>query len=83
MSKGDGLVTHVPYLRRFARALTGSQVTGDACVVAALEAILAGKGPDVAARIGLYRAVLAQVNEREARPLLDSHGSAAVTAADP
>ena len=82
MSKGDGLVTHVPYLRRFARALTGSQVAGDACVVAALEAILAGKGPDVAARIGLYRAVLAQVNEREARPLLDSHGSAAVTAAD-
>jgi DNA-directed RNA polymerase specialized sigma24 family protein len=45
MSDGDGLVTHVPYLRRFARALTGSQVTGDACVVAALEAILAARAP--------------------------------------
>jgi DNA-directed RNA polymerase specialized sigma24 family protein len=27
----------VPYVRRFARALTGSQAIGDACVVEALE----------------------------------------------
>ena len=72
MSEGDGLVTHVPYLRRFARALTGSQVTGDACVVAALESLLAGKSADIAARIALYRAVLAEVNARDARPVIDA-----------
>ena len=43
MSSDEGLVGHVPYLRRFARALTGSQTLGDACVVAAIERILAGK----------------------------------------
>ena len=31
---------HLPILRRYARALTGSQASGDACVRAALEAIL-------------------------------------------
>ena len=32
---------HLPILRRYARAMTGSQVSGDACVRAALEAIVA------------------------------------------
>lgn len=31
---------HLPILRRYARAMTGSQASGDACVRAALEAIL-------------------------------------------
>jgi hypothetical protein len=44
MTTDEGLVGYVPYLRRFARALTGSQVVGDACVVKALEATLAGEG---------------------------------------
>jgi DNA-directed RNA polymerase specialized sigma24 family protein len=70
MSGGDSLVTHVPYLRRFARALTGSQETGDACVVAALETILADKAPRAPARIALYRSVLAEVNARDARPVV-------------
>ena len=82
MSDGDGLVTHVPYLRRFARALTGSQVTGDACVVAAVESLLAGNSPDIAARIALYRAVLAEVNARDARPVIDAVRSAPARAAD-
>jgi len=34
---------HLPYLRRFARALTGSQKCGDAHVVATLEAIIADR----------------------------------------
>ena len=34
--------THLPFLRRFARALTGSQASGDAYAMATLEAILAG-----------------------------------------
>ena len=66
----DGLVGNVPYLRRFARALTGSQAQGDACVVAALERILEGKGSSVPARIALYRYVLKEVNALEARPLV-------------
>ena len=69
MSIDDGLVGHVPYLRRFARALTGSQATGDACVVAALEGVLAGKSPHVPARIALYRSVLAAVNALDAIPV--------------
>lgn len=34
------LATHLPYLRRFARAMTGSQSSGDNFAAAALEAIL-------------------------------------------
>ena len=69
MSSDKGLVGHVPYLRRFARALTGSQVTGDACVVAALEDVLADKSSNVPARIALYRSVLAKVNALDAIPI--------------
>jgi CheY-like chemotaxis protein len=69
MSGDDGLVGHVPYLRRFARALTGSQNAGDACVAAALEAVLATKSGEMPARIALYRLVLAAVNAHDARPL--------------
>ena len=47
MAAGDSLVAHVPYLRRFARALTRSQAIGDRCVVAALETILAGKSSNI------------------------------------
>ena len=66
MSATNNLKTLVPYLRRFARALTGTQVRGDACVVAALEALLAGKTPDIPARIALYRLLLHEVNSRVA-----------------
>jgi CheY-like chemotaxis protein len=70
MSTDEGLVGHVPYLRRFARALTGSQTLGDACVVAAIEGILAGKAANIPARIALYRSVLAEVDALEARPMI-------------
>lgn len=40
MSAAADFGPHLPALRRYARALTGSQATGDACVQAALEAIL-------------------------------------------
>jgi DNA-directed RNA polymerase specialized sigma24 family protein len=49
---------YLPYLRRYARALTGSQTSGDAYVAAALEALIADRsviedpsGP----RVALYR----------------------------
>jgi DNA-directed RNA polymerase specialized sigma24 family protein len=43
MSMTQALAPHLPYLRRYARALTGSQKGGDAYVRAALTAILSGK----------------------------------------
>jgi DNA-directed RNA polymerase specialized sigma24 family protein/CheY-like chemotaxis protein len=41
MSISDAIAPHIPFLRRFARALCGTQAAGDAYVAAALEAILA------------------------------------------
>ena len=58
MSLADEIVPHLPYLRRYARALTGSQGHGDAFVRAALEAIVAQPDAfpsDVAPRMGLYK----------------------------
>jgi len=58
MSLGEQLYPHLPFLRRYARALTGSQSQGDAYVRAALEAIVAAPDEfpaDVDARLGLYR----------------------------
>jgi len=39
MSLSASIAPHLPYLRRFARALTGSQASGDGYAIAALEAI--------------------------------------------
>lgn len=41
MSISDAVAPHIPYLRRFARALSGTQAGGDAYVAATLEALLA------------------------------------------
>jgi CheY-like chemotaxis protein len=49
---------HLPYLRRYGRALTGSQRTGDAFVRAALEALVQVPGqidPSRPARVELFR----------------------------
>ena len=58
MSLGQQLAPHLPFLRRYARALTGSQSQGDSYVRASLEAIVAAPDEfprDVDARLGLYR----------------------------
>ena len=58
MSLGDELKPHLPFLRRYARALTGSQSHGDNFVRATLEAIVAAPEAfprDVDPRLGLYR----------------------------
>lgn len=55
------IAPHLPYLRRFARALSGTQAGGDSYVVATLEALVAdpaGFPRDVPARIALYRVFL-------------------------
>jgi len=58
MSLGQQLAPHLPFLRRYGRALTGSQVQGDRYVRATLEAIVAAPEEfprDVDPRLGLYR----------------------------
>lgn len=59
MSLSDQIARNLPYLRRYARALTGSQATGDAFVRATLEAALADdqlKSSLEGGRVPLYRA---------------------------
>jgi CheY-like chemotaxis protein/DNA-directed RNA polymerase specialized sigma24 family protein len=58
MSLGQELAPHLPFLRRYARALTGSQAHGDAFVRASLETIVASPDEfpqEVDPRLGLYR----------------------------
>jgi CheY-like chemotaxis protein/DNA-directed RNA polymerase specialized sigma24 family protein len=58
MSLGQQLAPHLPFVRRYARALTGSQSHGDAYVRATLEAIIAAPAEfpaHVDPRLGLYR----------------------------
>lgn len=52
------IAAHLPYLRRFARALTGSQAAGDDHAAATLEAIIADPGavdPSLESRVALFR----------------------------
>ncbi|HET8544367.1 MAG TPA: sigma factor-like helix-turn-helix DNA-binding protein, partial [Pseudolabrys sp.] len=58
MSTSQAVAQHLPYLRRYARALSGSQSSGDAYVAATLEALV--EDPKVldsglSTRIALYR----------------------------
>lgn len=59
MSLGARVAANLPYLRRYARALTGSQATGDAFVRETLEAALADDG--LREMIGAGRAELYHV----------------------
>jgi DNA-directed RNA polymerase specialized sigma24 family protein len=56
MSKAHAVAQHLPYLRRYARALTGSQTSGDAYVAATLEALV--KDPDLLESEDLLRVTL-------------------------
>ncbi|QIG79831.1 response regulator [Stakelama tenebrarum] len=58
MSLGQQIAPHLPFLRRYARALTGSQVEGDRYVRAALETIVEAPDEfprDISPRLALYR----------------------------
>ena len=81
MSLGQELAPHLPFLRRYARALTGSQSHGDAFVRATLEAIVAKPDEfprDVDPRLGLYRtfhAIWSTANIEEGEePVGERHG---------
>lgn len=59
MSIGAEIAAHLPFLRRYARALSGSQTTGDTFVKATLEAALSDEDLAESLRAGrvpLYRA---------------------------
>ena len=61
MSLAETIAPQLPYLRRFARALTGSQESGDAYVVAVLETLVADPGSFPEGhlkRVGLYKCFL-------------------------
>ena len=58
MSLSTRIAPHLPYLRRFSRAVTGSQTSGDAYVAATLEALIADLSifPEASNdRISLYK----------------------------
>ncbi len=58
MTISQSLGQHVPYLRRYARALAGSQASGDAYVAATLEALIEDPSileEGVSTRVALYR----------------------------
>jgi DNA-directed RNA polymerase specialized sigma24 family protein len=75
------IVRQAPYLRRFARAVTGSQAEGDGLVQRMMEGLLAGSvrlPADLPLRVGLYRALIASWRdsaavEGEAELGLDQH----------
>jgi len=58
MSLLTRLAPHLPYIRRYARALTGDQTTGDHYVRVALEVLAAGEralDPSLSPRVALYQ----------------------------
>jgi DNA-directed RNA polymerase specialized sigma24 family protein len=58
MTLASRIAPHLPYLRRFSRAVTGSQTSGDAYVAASLEALIADTSvfPETGSdRVSLYK----------------------------
>jgi len=61
MSIARDIAPHLPYLRRFARALSGTQHSGDSYVVATLEALITDPSifpTQLPPRLGLYKVFL-------------------------
>ncbi|MDO5642728.1 MAG: response regulator [Paracoccus sp. (in: a-proteobacteria)] len=67
----------LPFLRRYARALTGSQTAGDNYAAATLEAILADRSvvEGVPVRVGLFRAFHA-IWQSSGQPVAEADGGA-------
>jgi len=65
MLNSTTIAPHLPHLRRFARAVTGNQKSGDAYVVATLEAMAADDAAvsaDISPRVALYKSFLSLLN---------------------
>ena len=70
MIRSQDIAPHLPYLRRYARALTGSQASGDAYVRACLETLVTAPETVSAAlppRVGLYKLFYALWNSTGSR----------------
>ena len=83
MSLATEIAPHLPYLRRFARSLSGSQESGDAYVVHTLEAIIADPHSfptDVDPKIGIYRSFLRVWNSIHVNTIAEGASENAVTA---
>jgi CheY-like chemotaxis protein len=67
----EDLMRAVPYARRYARALAGSQARGDALVADSLRAVLAAgtEAPGGGPRVALYRHVTARFDAQVPSPL--------------
>lgn len=68
MSLSTRIAPHLPYLRRFARAVTGSQTSGDAHVAALLETLIADLSAfpdDLDDRVALHKLLVRQFGSRE------------------
>jgi CheY-like chemotaxis protein/DNA-directed RNA polymerase specialized sigma24 family protein len=84
MSISDAVAPHISFLRRFARALSGTQAGGDAYVAATLEAILADPDcmdPELDPKVALYKLFLrgwrtVPTNDHVDRPMLGDEASA-------
>src|SRR5580704_10625505 len=77
------LAPHLPYVRRYARALTGDQTTGDNYVRVALEALAAGDRQleeDMSPRVALYHVFHAIWESSGAR--LEPRDVAGITSAE-
>lgn len=80
MAIAEKVAPHLPYLRRFARALCGSQESGDAYVVAVLESLIedpSSFAQDEEPRVALYGRFLkvwnsVKVNQSTAGPISGS-----------
>jgi DNA-directed RNA polymerase specialized sigma24 family protein len=86
MVQSHPVTRELPYLRRYARALTGSQKSGDAYVRATLEALLQG-GPEILDRyspkVALYRTFhTIWANASNEREYLNAGGDATLTTPD-
>jgi DNA-directed RNA polymerase specialized sigma24 family protein/CheY-like chemotaxis protein len=58
VSTSQAVLQHLPFLRRYARALTGNQASGDAYVAATLESLIASPkmlADNANSRVALYR----------------------------
>jgi DNA-directed RNA polymerase specialized sigma24 family protein len=93
MSLSASIAPHLPYLRRFSRAVSGSQQSGDALVAAMLEAIVADIDifPQASnTRVSLYKvfarlftSVVIRVPEEQAGPIWERKAAANLTAISP
>jgi CheY-like chemotaxis protein/DNA-directed RNA polymerase specialized sigma24 family protein len=85
MSLGQAIAPYLPYLRRYGRAISGSQQSGDALVAGLLETLVATPGavdPSGDLRIQLYRMVHDNFGLMAGQSAADENAPAEVAIAD-